>query len=268
MTFTGEGFIVKELPKPETAIRYDQQYIGASLLGKQEYCEYKVHNEIKYGAKTTEEMRVGTLIHEKWLPEEEIDQKKLFKEIQKEETIVSFPVVTTLQGIPIVGKPDGLVFKNGKLVYVMELKTVKSNVQRLWDSEVIQSLAYCLCLDDMGFGNQMKIVIPKVKRSVDPEELKMIICDILGIELTNDCPELALLLYKIIDADKVDILEEKTNGELQIHFFYYDYFLAAEWINYLLDFWTERRKPKKARYKNQCFVCEFNGICEESLDKP
>ena len=261
------GFINKTLPKPGVPIKYNHQYIGASILGKQEYCEYKVHHEIIHGQSTTEEMKKGTLIHEEWLPEEQVDPQELRKELEKEETIVSFPVIAEIQGIPIVGKPDGLIFKKGELKYVMELKTVESNVERLWDSEVVQSLAYCICLDEMGFGNKMSIVIPKVRRSLETEELKRIICEILDFDPTNDCPELALLLYKVIEAKKVDILEERTNGDLKIHFFYYDYFLAEEWIVYLLGFWTERRRPKRARYKNQCLVCEFNELCEHSLDK-
>ena len=265
MTYIG-GIINKQLPKPRVPIRYNQQYIGASLLGKQEYCEYKVHHEILHGQKTTEEMRQGTIIHEEWLPEEQ-DQEQLIKELEKEETIVSFPVVASIQGIPIVGKPDGLVFQKGVLKYVMELKTVESNVERLWDSEVVQSLTYCLCLEQMGFGKEMKIVIPKVKRSLETNDLKKIICEIINIEPDNGCPELAFLLYKVIEANKVDLLMEKTNGDLKIHFFYYDYHLAEEWIVHLLDFWTERRRPKKARYKNQCLGCEFNKICNYSLIK-
>ena len=266
MTYIG-GFINKPLPKPEKSIRYDQQYVGASTLGKQEYCEIKVHHEIIHGQKTTEEMRRGTIIHEEWLPEEKIDQAQLIAELEKEETIVSFPVAAEIQGIPIVGKPDGLVFKKGKLKYVMELKTVESNVERLWDSEVVQSLTYCLCLDEMGFGNEMEIVIPKVRRSLGTNELKDIICEIINFDQTNGCPELAFLLYKVIEANKTDLLLEKTNGDLMIHFFYYDYYLAEEWIVYLLDFWTEKRKPKRARYKNQCVVCEFNKQCNHSLTK-
>jgi hypothetical protein len=266
MTYIG-GIINKSLPKPEVSIRYDHQYIGASLLGKQEYCEYKVHHEIIHGQRITKKMRQGTKIHEEWLPEEQVDQEQLLKELKKEETIVAFPVVTSVQGIPIIGKPDGLIFKKGKLKYVMELKTVESNVERLWDSEVVQSLTYCLCLEQMGFGKEMKIVIPKVKRSLETNDLKKIICEIIDYDPTNGCPELAFLLYKVIEENKVDLLTEKTNGDLQIHFFYYDYYLAKEWIVYLLGFWTERRKPKKARYKNQCLVCEFNQRCDHSLLK-
>ncbi|MHA1910470.1 MAG: hypothetical protein ACTSYA_02130 [Candidatus Kariarchaeaceae archaeon] len=266
MTFIG-GFINKQLPKPEIPIRYNHQYIGASLLGKQEYCEYKVHHEIIYGQKTTEEMRKGTIIHEEWLPEEQVDPQELAKELEKEETIVSFPVYAKIQGVPIVGKPDGLVFKKGKLKYVMELKTVESNVERLWDSEVVQSLTYCFCLDEMGLGSEMQIVIPKVRRSLETSELKKIICEIINFDSTDNCPDLAFLLYKVIEANKVDLLTKRTNGDLQIHFFHYDYYLTEEWLIYLLGFWTEKRKPKRARYKNQCLVCEFNDHCNHSLIK-
>ncbi|MEM3565193.1 MAG: hypothetical protein QXR19_18335 [Candidatus Jordarchaeaceae archaeon] len=144
-----------------------------SALSSQYFCEQKVDYEFEYGEIPTEEKEEGKMIHEEIIPMMPTTLEGLINSIEKEhQCICTFPVYARLGDVVIIGRPDAVVFQKTNLSHIIELKTTKY-IDRIWESEAVQTNAYGLCLDSMGFScAHLKLVIIKVKRDSVTDEAK------------------------------------------------------------------------------------------------
>ncbi len=239
----------------EVPLRFGKSRLFVSTLAAQLFCEQKVDFEEQFGKEELEVQKVGTEIHDTLVPTEVIPTEQLIKHIEEKKTITSiFPTRYETEGIVISGIHDGLIFRDGKPLYLLEIKTTRNpnNLKKTYPGERFQAFLYALSLEQMGFDiSGMKIVIPKVLQDVQRESI---------VEP----------LIRYLDGEE-NALEQEFNSRIRIH----KYSLTLkrrdktlETISDLVAYWREERKPRGASSYIKCKFCQFNTSCPKSLFRP
>lgn len=236
-------------------LRFEKTRLYVSTLAAQLYCEQKVDLEERFGKEDKEVQKVGTEIHNTLVPTEIIETEDLIDEIKKKKVYTTiFPTRYEHDGVIISGIHDGLIFKNGKPVYLIEIKTTRNpkNLQRVHAGERFQAFLYFLSLEQMGFDvSNLKILIPKVLQDVRRHSF---------------IPS----LIRYLNDNKEDF-ENQFEGKIRIH----KYSLTEKRrrdtlskIEDLVQYWREQRPPTGADTYFKCKYCDFNTSCQKSLFRP
>ena len=212
------------------AIKNKIPRIFVSDISSSLFCEWRKILEIKHGKPETEEMILGTKIHEEYFAYELESIDELEKIISRGETIG----LTTKVGfiweeknqdfkVMISGEPDLMIFSERKLKKIVELKTRRT--YDIFSSDILQLGIYALCIEKMT-GENLKDLQLEIRVKVVSDNLK---------EFSRN------FYYKDI---RDGILDELKSS---------------------LDFWLGKRDPKTPTSKNICFSCYFREICDRKL---
>lgn len=238
------------LEDPKPVFRFDKPYLGVSTISEQGYCEKKVEFETTTGKERTEEMVSGTEAHEQMLRDSvTIPVKDAWKGIFTQEFAVvrEFYVAAKVEGNPIIGKVDALVFYRGMPVLLIEHKFSSSMYP--WESYHIQARTYCYLLGKMGFDTSKlnyAIVVAPHEAKDDPRLM----------EAVN-------MVAKGLGKSTVDVPLTGTVGRAYLH--RYQEKVAESHLFELLDYWLGKRPARGSDSSGKCKACEFKNSCELSL---
>jgi|GEM_PF-936149 len=212
------------------AIKNKIPRIFVSDISSSLFCEWRKILEIKHGKVETEEMILGTKIHEEYFAYELESLDELEKIISRGETIglttkVGFIWEEKNQDLKVMisGEPDLMIFSENKLRKIVELKTRKT--YKIFSSDILQLGIYALCIEKMT-GENLKDLLLEIRVKVVADNLK---------EFSQN------FYYKDI---RDGILDELKSS---------------------LDFWLGKREPKIPTSKNICLSCYFREICNRKL---
>ncbi|MHA2029616.1 MAG: hypothetical protein ACW99Q_09525 [Candidatus Kariarchaeaceae archaeon] len=248
----------KELIKPKVDIiskiplRLDFRRVFISALASQLYCEQKVEFDYKYGIEDTEQQITGTEIHDAAVPTVKVTPKELVKTIKtRKRTIAIFPVYFKYKEIVISGIHDGVVFKNGKPILLIEIKTNENlaNLDQIFFANVAQTALYARSIKEMGFDiSNMEILIIKIMQDIDKDHLK------------ND-------ISKILEDSNPSQVLQLENDKIKGQHFPQVEDLGWIWSNLdkqlddLLNFWSLKREPRGADPMTKCNPCPHKSVC-------
>jgi len=214
----------------------------AYLIAEQYYCEEQVELELVRGEVATPEMDEGKWIHEVVLAMKPAKLEELVTRIISGERYgCSLPLLAEVEGVPVAGVPDLLVFEGGKPVEVIELKTAEKIPSSPWINNKVQALIYGLLLDLMGF---------------DCSSLKLSVCYVRrGWEL------LPLLGLALAPKGAWKELEEEYPNDLRVFTFSYNRSEAESMVRWALSYWRGEREPIPTRKPEKCARCAYRDAC-------
>lgn len=238
--------------KPE--FRHGATMIGVSTIADQFYCEYKVENEFALGEVATEAKGEGTELHDELIPGVELTAKEFIRLVSgKKPSYAVLRVWGMVGGLRLVGMPDHIVWSEGRPLWLVELKTTKSDPKTLWDDQIIQARIYGLLLDQMGF---------------DPSKLRIAVVRVKSLGLSDDGRrQWARRVSDALMSGRIEELESEYGGLMKLHVVTHDSGAAMESIAAKRDYWMSKREPTSSESVGKCRACEYNAVCPKSLDR-
>ena len=239
--------------KPE--FRHDTAFVSVSTISGQFYCEYKVENEIAHGEIPTEAKDVGTEMHDELIPQVEITRKKFVSLVSRERpSYAVLRVWGTVGGLRIVGVPDHIVWSKGRPLWLVELKTTKSDPNSLWPDQVNQVRIYGLLLDLMGLDcSRLRLALVRLKARELSDEQRGLWVETVSAHL---------------ESGNIGELEAKYGGSMKVHLLDHDRAAAEASVMEKRGYWLGKREPTSSTSIMKCKACEYNSVCHKSLYRP
>ncbi|NPA99768.1 MAG: Dna2/Cas4 domain-containing protein [Crenarchaeota archaeon] len=228
-------------------LKFDRRYLIVSEIAQQFYCEHKLELMYKEGKVETEEMRLGTLIHEEMFKGERLSTDELIDRILTFRRVVAtFPLAVVYKNVPVLGVPDAVIFDDGKPIALVELKTTRRWIGKVFTCEYVQAQLYSYMLRVNDLADKMNVVIVKVSRDVE-------LTDNIRRRLLNR----ALSLIEKYGGSEVTVRGEKYS----IHVYDSDS-AAFRYLDWALGYWLGTRGvyiPLDSR--SRCRKCEYRHLC-------
>jgi hypothetical protein len=227
-------------------LRFDRSAIIASDIAEQYYCEKKVEMEYLHGEIETEDKIRGTEAHESLLEDAvEIKREALWKKIYRNEPVLALEmfILSKYQDVFLAGKPDSVLFQNGKPIIVFEFKFSKSGIAYM--TYLVQAKTYGLILEKMGFDTS-----------------KLFYAIIVADPKTKGKPELQ---RKAIDVIFENGFEESILSieNAKIYFCKFSFSEAEKDLRWAIEFWKKSREATLTSNPNKCFKCEYQAECQQ-----
>lgn len=236
--------------KSNVNLRFGKTYVTVSEIAQQFYCEEKLNILYREGKIQTLELELGELIHEEFFKGKEISIEDLLQKIEEvEKIVVTFPICTIVNEIPIIGIPDAIILNKSKVIGVVELKTSNKWLYKIFKPEYVQIQTYAYILKKWNLlSKDVKLFLVKIKRDVE-----------LTKALRNEIFNKILLLVNKIFYESTIITQNYV-----IHVLNFDYGIES-CIKWALKFWTMERKEYISKNPNKCKSCEFRHLCSKKL---
>jgi CRISPR/Cas system-associated exonuclease Cas4 (RecB family) len=163
-------FELSEIAKSENIPRVFISDISSSV-----YCEWRKVLELRYGKVDTDEMILGRKLHEEFFSYDLTDVSEIDSLVLKGERVG----VATRVGLMwedgesgarvfITGEPDLIIFSDGKIERIVELKTRKK--AEVYSSDIIQLGLYSICIENMVGGLPYDINLEVIVKSTSDEK--------------------------------------------------------------------------------------------------
>ena len=234
--------------KSEIILRHGVERVYISSLASQLYCENKLDFDIINQPESNTQQIKGNEIHDALIPMEETSIEKIIEQIEnKIEIIAIFPVYFDFKGVKISGITDGILFRDGKPIYLFEIKTTNGSIDKIWPGELFQAELYSHALEFMGFDiRNLSIIIPKVKQEIDKESL------------------IKIMINTIDNAKRGRKSIKLPNRPIRIHVIKYSSISKLEFeltLNKLISFWRDNRTPNHSGNPAKCKSCPYTAEC-------
>lgn len=209
--------------------------IFVSDISSSLYCEWRKVLELRLGRIETDDMIRGTRIHNEYfafeqMGEDEIDN--LIRMGERVEVLIKVGFIwkdyDTGVSVFISGVPDSIVFSNGRIERIIELKTRRR--PEIYSADILQVGIYALCIENM----------------LKEEEVYDAIDDI-----TLD------IRVKVVDTPPHEKSWEFCFGDLKRE-------VLAN-MSHVLDFWIGKRDAKISSSPLICKGCQYRNFCEKKL---
>jgi len=228
-------------------LKFDKKYLTISEIAQQFYCEHKLTLMYREGKVETDAMKLGTYIHEEVFKGEQVSRSELIDIVSTcRRAIVKMPLCITYRDVPILGVPDAIIFRDGEAVGVIELKTTKRWIGKVFTCEYVQAQLYAYMLVSNDISRNCDVVIIKVYRDLQ-------ITDTVREKLFN---KVLNILEKYQDS------EVEVRGSLySIHVYGYEY-SSFRYHDWALGYWFDTRGeyiPTDCR--SRCRRCEYRHVC-------
>jgi len=228
-------------------LKFDKRYLIVSEIAQQFYCEHKLELMYREGKVETEEMRLGTYIHEEMFRGEKLSTEELVdKLLTYRRVVASFPIAIVYRSVPILGVPDAVIFEEGRPIALVELKTTKRWIGKVFTCEYVQAQLYSYMLQVNELAGNMNVIIVKVSRDV---------------ELTDDVRR-RLLNRALTLIEKYNGSEIVVRGEKYSIHIYENDGAAFRYLDWALGYWLGTRGvyvPLDSR--SRCRKCEYRHLC-------
>ena len=236
-------------------LRHGISSVGVSSLAGQFFCEFKVENQFVHGEIPTEEKEGGTALHDELIPQRSISKEDFAKLVgSKKRAYAVLPVWGTLADIRMIGMPDHIIWRQGRPLWVVELKTTTKDPTQLWDDQRAQVVIYGALLEQMGFDcTGLRLALVRLKAADLSEKERR---------------DWVTRVSKYLEADQVERLENTDAGKMKVHVLRHDVAEAEATVRRMQDYWLGRREPTSSTSPNKCKACEYHTLCPKSLFKP
>ncbi len=228
-------------------LRFDKKYLIVSEIAQQYYCEHKLELMYREGKVETEEMRLGTYIHEETFKGERLSTEELIEKILTFKRVVaSFPLAIVYRGVPILGVPDAVIFNDSRPIALVELKTTRRWIGKVFTCEYVQAQLYSYMLQANELADNINVIIVKVSRDIE-------LTDLVRRKLLNR----ALLLVEKYNGSEVVVRGEKYS----IHVYENDT-ASFRYLDWALGYWLGTRGTYiPLDYRSRCRKCEYRHLC-------
>ncbi len=240
-----ENCIRQRLRSPEGyKLRFDKPYLRASEIAEQYYCEKKVEMTNIHGRVETETKRQGSEGHESLLAESTIvDRGDVLEEIFYGDQVIiqEMPLLAEHSGVPLVGQPDAVAFREGNPTMVLEAKFSHSPLP--YRSYHAQARVYGRMLDGAGFDtSDLFYVIAVAPRDRRGDET---------------------IFRKVVDALRDRGASEESFEVDGVHVYVYEYRQteAVKDLDWAIEYWTGSREAEPAENGAKCRSCEYQAEC-------
>ena len=240
-----ENSIRQRLRSPENPnLRFDKPYLRASEIAEQYYCERKVEMTNIHGRVETETKRQGTKGHESLLAESTlVERGEVLEEIFSGDHVIvqEMPLLAEHSGVPLVGQPDAVAFKDGCPTMVLEAKFSRSPLP--YRSYHAQARVYGRMLDGAGFDtSDLFYVIAVTSRDRRGDET---------------------LFRRVINALRERDASEENFEVDGVHIYVYEYRQteAVKDLDWAIEYWTGTREAEPAENGAKCRSCEYQAEC-------
>jgi hypothetical protein len=225
-------------------------------MAGQYYCELKVDNSFLKGKIQTEAKTEGDLLHTEILAMKKTTVEQVVKKIEEKTTYAaSFPLAALVDGIILAGRPDAVIFEQGKPSFVVELKTTIGDPSILYQDQEFQAGIYGLILDGMGFDcSDLTLAIIRWRRKeqvTDQEKREFLSVTMLALP-----------------SKEPKLIEEIFKGKARVHLVRFDKQTILRQVEWAKDYWLLNREPLPTKNPWKCKACEFNDTCPSSLWDP
>lgn len=245
--------LVKRYKEEDPSLRFDKRGVWASEIGSQLFCETSLELDSILGELETEEMRLGTKAHKQFA---ESFPSATVKEILQ--TIYSDKISMIMElgliawnrdeKVFMSGRPDGMIFRKGIPLLVMELKFNKFN--RPFPSYHAQTRFYCSMLHHLGFNtSRLYYTIGMGHKDYSGPKVSQITADRL-VRIT---------------ANPENPPENLKIGKIEFHFFPFNYSEFKKQFHKLIAFWKKEREATPQKNRNKCKGCKRRSNCGRSL---
>lgn len=235
------------------AFRHELSIISASDIAQQFYCEAKIENEYTLGEVPTESKSIGTELHDQIFAIEGTEQEELIRHISERPTLTaSFLLHAKIGSIQVAGLPDAVIFEHGRPRWIIELKTTRGDIARLWADQEIQLRIYGLLMEQMGFDcSTLALALVRAKQ-----------------DETRPLPVKELLLPLIrgaLSSEKTPQLERAL--PLKFFLLRHEPSKAVSAVLWAQEYWLKNREAIPTTSMGKCRGCEFKASCNHSLVK-
>lgn len=233
------------------SLRHGVKIVPVSLINQQVYCEKQVDLRLLHGEIDTPTKAKGRELHKELIPTKKVTLEDIIEGIRSGERYAAIaPLYGNVEGLPIRGVPDVVLFHEARPVSVVELKTTKKATPKIWDNERIQAEIYGLLLHEMGFDTTHMLLAVAKYWGEEPENLfhvavKKEIRKVL--ESGGPSPDGANVKFPA--------------GYLELFSFNHD--KALDTIRGFRGFWTGEREPIASPTPGKCRPCVYNPFCDE-----
>jgi CRISPR/Cas system-associated exonuclease Cas4 (RecB family) len=251
--------LAKEAIEGEGKLRFGSNFVTASEIAEQFYCEKMVELFHLHGKTETEEMKKGRSAHEELLRGmSRVKPEDLWKKVFEEQTHGAVPMlIGKYKGCIIVGQPDYVFFSSGVPRFLIEHKF--SRRPAVFHNYHVQARVYGYLLHDMGLdtrGLWYIIAVGSLEACKNLRKLHQKLCE-LAFQVT--CRPPTSPPPEREEAIRLPIRE--VNAVM------YPFSLesAVEELEWAVGFWRGRREAVPTRNPQKCKACEFKDRCSESL---
>ena len=227
--------LLKILGKKKGPFRFNVAYIKVSDIASQFYDEKKFDLEFRQPKLETEEMRRGTEGHENLVKsKQKITLEEGWKHIftSKKLFLAEFPLIVKYKKVPIIGKPDLMIFVKGRPILLFEFKF--SKYKKDYSSYHAQLRVEGLMLKELGFDTSTLLYVIIIA----PSEMKK------ASKRLNIIPNLIFRKY-IENKEKLmhyGVDEIIDNVVIYVSKFHTE--LAEDDLDWALDYWKRNRDAK------------------------
>ena len=243
-------------PHNPIPLRHGLPFVPASAMAGQYYCELKVDNSFVKGDIQTEAKTEGDLLHEEILVMQKTTVEQVVKNIDKKPTYAaSFPLASLVNGIVLAGRPDAIIFSQGRPSFVLELKTTMGDPNILYQDQEFQAGIYGLILEGMGFDcSGLTLAIVRWRRSEPVTE--------------DQRKEFLSIAMLALPSKRPKLIEEVYKGKARLHLVSFNKEAILRQVEWAKDYWLSNREPLPTKNPWKCKACEFNNSCPSSLWDP
>lgn len=246
--------LLKRLVNHDYGLRHDQKVVGPSTIGNQFFCEQQVELKHTVGEIETVAKKIGGEIHKAQLKGvEKVSLEKAVDLIEKEKVccLQECTLLAEIEGIPLVGRPDCILFTDGRPRIVAELKNTHS-YPHIYEDFLVQARIYGLLLDANGF---------------DTADLNLLIA-VQTFEAKGKYPPGGVFFYDV-DAvydnlkHKKKVMTKWKKGSLYLRELYpFDKEEVLQEVKWASRYWLNEREPIPTKNENKCKACPYTE-CEQ-----
>jgi hypothetical protein len=233
-------------------LRHGRSFVPVSTIANQFYCEYKVEDEFLQGPIQTKTKQEGTAFHDELIPTVKVTERQFIDAVSKKTPSLGvLRLWGTLADIPVIGDPDGIIWSQGRPLWLLELKTTKGDPMQVWDSELYQILIYGALLEKMDF---------------DCSSLRLALVRMKARELSDEEKEAWLnRVSKHLMQNRIDEFEASHHGTVRVHILNQDLHAAELGVLRMKGYWLGEREPTSSSSIGKCRACERTSICPKTL---
>ncbi len=234
-------------------LKFNKRYLTISEIAQQFYCEHKLTLMYREGKVETDDMRLGTYIHETVFRGESLSRSEFIdKLLTYKRVVATLPTCIMYKNVPILGVPDAVIFEDCEAIGVIELKTTKKWIGKVFTCEYVQAQLYAYSLVSNELGRNCSVIIVKVYRDLQ-------LSDVVRNKIFNK----VLRILERYGNTNVEVRSDKYS----IHV--YDFEPSSfRYIDWALGYWLNTRgEYVPTDTKSKCRHCEYRHICSYVMSR-
>ncbi len=213
-------------------LRYGLPYITVSDIVEQSLCEHKVilkYHSSSHKQRVRELRKLVSMLGRLFMAN---DTRKC--------TALSIPLAAVVEGVPIIGRPDLLIFVREKLAGIVWSR-IGGDLTKVRPWERVRLYALGLLADYAGLGTRdtnLFLITAKDRKDI-AKGLRIVLARLGCINTRIDSIEASVAIHRMV----------------------YDRDIALDYIGRFLTLWITERGPQGPFYPGLCKNCAMSSSC-------